>query len=181
METKSSKVLFIVAVVALVVALVAVTLAGIALATGECGRDRAIEIDGPGIMRRLGERGQENIVPGPGRMMGLGAGIDLQVAAQALGMSEADLRTELESGKTLAQVAQEKGVATQTLVDALLAEPKADLAQQVTDGKITQAEADKILANLTNRIQTLINSGQPGRSGGWSGPPCITGTSQQAT
>lgn len=181
METKSSKVLFIVAVVALVVALVAVALGGIALATGGCERDRDIEINGPGMMRRLGERGQENIVPGPGRMMGLGAGIDLQTAAQALGMTEADLQNELQGGKTLAQVAQEKGVATQTLVDALLAEPKADLAQQVTGGKITQAQADQILADLTDRIQTLINSGQPGRSGGWSGPPCITGTAQQAT
>jgi len=178
METKSSKVIFIVAVVALVLALGAIAIAGVALADGRCGRDRD-EVNGPGMMRRIGERGQEDILPGPGLRMGFG--LDLQKAAEALGMTQADLQTELQSGKTLAQVAQEKGVATQTLVDALLVQPKADLAQQVASGRITQAQADQELQELTNRIQTLINSGQPGRTGGWSGPPCITGTAQQAT
>ncbi len=180
METKSSKVIFIVAVVALVLALGAIAIAGVALADGRCGRDRD-EVNGPGMMRRLGERGQEDILPGPGPMMRFGARIELQKAAEALGMTQADLQTQLQSGKTLAQVAQEKGVTTQTLVDALLAQPKADLAQQVASGRITQAQADEELQELTNRIQTLINSGQPGRTGGWSGPPCIMGTAQQAT
>jgi len=102
-------------------------------------------------------------------------------AAEALGMTEQDLRTELQGGKTLAQVAQEKGVDTQKLVDAMLSQAKTDLAQQVANGRITQSQADQTLQELTTRIQTLINSGQPGRFGGWSGPPCIVGTEAQAS
>ena len=182
METKSSKIILIVSVVALVIALGAAAVAGVALARGDgrgCGR---IE-DSRGMMRGdIGQREQSNLpqLRGPG-MMGPGFGIDLQKAAQTLGMTEADLQTELQSGKTLAQVAQEKGVDTQKLVDAFLSAAKADLAQQVADGRITQSQADQTLQELTTRVQTLINSGQPGRSGGWSGPPCIVGTEAQAS
>ncbi len=185
METKSSKVIFVVAVVALVIALGAAVTAAVALAVGDhdgrgCGRAE----NGPGMMRgNIGQRGQDNLPQlrdrGPG--MGLGMGLDLQKAAEALGITEQELQTERQSGKTLAQIAQEKGVDTQTLVDAMLSQAKTDLAQRVADGKITQAQADEILQRLTERVQTLINSGQPGRFGGWSGPPCVVGAEQQAS
>jgi lambda repressor-like predicted transcriptional regulator len=45
----------------------------------------------------------------------------LAVAAEALGMTEAELRAELEAGKSIADVAQAKGIDAQTVIDALVA------------------------------------------------------------
>ena len=50
-----------------------------------------------------------------------GRGPDLAAAAEALGMSEDDLHTALEAdGVTLAQVAEDQGVAVDTVVQALV-------------------------------------------------------------
>ncbi len=57
----------------------------------------------------------------PGRPFGH-RGERLSVAAEALGMTEDELKAELEAGKSIAQVAEEQGVDLQTVVDALVAE-----------------------------------------------------------
>lgn len=51
---------------------------------------------------------------------GFHGGEELDAAAKVLGLSAADLRTELQSGKSLADVAKEKGVEKQKVVDALV-------------------------------------------------------------
>ena len=71
---------------------------------------------------------------GGGRGFGGGPGGDLTSAATALGISEADLRTALESGQTLAQVARTKNVSVDTLVAALVKAEKARIAQAVPTG-----------------------------------------------
>lgn len=100
---------------------------------------------------------------GPGGHGGRGPG--LATAATALGLSEADLRTALESGKTLAQVAQDRGVSVDTLVKALVDAEKARIAQQVTDGRIAQAQADERLADLTARVTDRVTGTRPVRGG----------------
>jgi hypothetical protein len=82
-------------------------------------------------------------------------------AAQALDMTEADLRTALEGGKTLAGVAQEKGIAASTVVDAVVAQLKAHLDERVASGKNTQDEADQILAEARSRIEAFVNGAAP--------------------
>ena len=94
---------------------------------------------------------------GPGRH-GFG---NLSAAASALGMSEADLRTALEGGKSLATIAGEKGVAVAKVVDALVAELKAHLGEHVASGKNTQAEADQMLADAKTRIEAFVNGTAP--------------------
>lgn len=56
----------------------------------------------------------------------------LSIAAEALGVSEADLRTALEGGKTIAQVAQEQGVDVNTVIDALVADAQTNLRDRIT-------------------------------------------------
>jgi hypothetical protein len=97
---------------------------------------------------------------GPG-----GHGADLSAAATALGISEADLRTALESGKTLAQVAKDKNVSVDTLVAALVKAETARIEQDVTDGRLTQAQADERLADLTKRVTDRVNSTRPAGPG----------------
>src|SRR5262245_18996013 len=58
----------------------------------------------------------------PGYDHGAFGGLD--AAASYLGITEEQLRTELESGKTLAQVAQARGKSVDGLVDALVADAK---------------------------------------------------------
>ncbi len=97
-----------------------------------------------------------------------------EVLAQALGMSEADLHATIESGKTIAQVAADQGVDVQVVIDALTAEMKNHIADEVTKGEITQDEADAKLADLTSRITDMVNNPRPaegpGGKGGHGGP-----------
>lgn len=69
----------------------------------------------------------------------------MNVIATTLGMEQADLQTELQSGKTVAQLAGEKGVSTSTIVDAIVAAYKTSLDLSVTNGNLTQTQADAVL------------------------------------
>jgi hypothetical protein len=104
---------------------------------------------------------------GPGGHGGPGGrGRDLSTAATALGVTENELRAALEGGKTLAQVAEAEGVDVDTLVAALTKAEKERIAQAVTDGRLTQAQADARLAELTARVTERVNSTRPVRSRG---------------
>jgi len=94
---------------------------------------------------------------GPGGRGFDGAG--LATAAKALGVSEDDLKSALRDGKTIAEVAKEKGVDAQKVIDALVAEAKTKTAAAVKEGKITQEQADKRLESLTERITGFVNDG----------------------
>jgi lambda repressor-like predicted transcriptional regulator len=80
----------------------------------------------------------------PGRGPG-GASDGMNDIAKLLGMTLDQIWAERVQGKTLADLAKEKGVDTQQLVDALVASQKAMLDQAVADNRFTQAQADKWL------------------------------------
>lgn len=97
--------------------------------------------------------------PGGGRGAGFGAGADgslLATVADALGIEPADLVAELQAGKTVADLATDKGVELSAIVDALTAQHRELLANAVANGRLTQAQADARLevftANLTTRL-----------------------------
>lgn len=79
-------------------------------------------------------------------------------AAKALGMSTEELKQQVTAGKTLAEIAQDKGVSTEDLTNAMLARTKAALDKAVTDGKLTQTEADARLEQAKERIEKALNS-----------------------
>ena len=91
----------------------------------------------------------------------LGGGAKLDGAAAYLGITEAQLRSELENGKTLAQVAKAHGKTAAGLVDALVADAQKKLDAAVKAGKLTQSEADDMLAGLKDRITELVNGRFP--------------------
>ncbi len=92
------------------------------------------------------------------------------VAAKVLGMSQADLVVALDD-KTIADVAKEKGVATDKIVDAFLAPRVAALKSAVDANRLTQAQADQMLATMkahvTAQLDNLWTPGGPGRSSGF--------------
>jgi len=107
--------------------------------------------------------------PGMGRGHGPGAGAGrllVKVAAEKLGMTEAELMTELQGGKSIADVAKAKGVDTQVISDAYLAQLKADLDAQVADGSLTQAQADAQLAQKTEALPDRLTGSWKGFEGG---------------
>lgn len=109
---------------------------------------------------------------GPGGHDGLGRGVALDTAATALGLTTDELRTELQAdGATLASVAADQGVDRQALVDALVAAATDRLQQGVTDGRLTQDEADQRIAELPDRIGELVDSDLPDGPGGGRGGP----------
>ena len=60
-------------------------------------------------------------------------GANLEVAATALGITSDALKTELQAGKTIADVATANGVEVQTVIDALVADATTDLTERITN------------------------------------------------
>ncbi|MDQ1466959.1 MAG: hypothetical protein QOH10_1374, partial [Actinomycetota bacterium] len=110
---------------------------------------------------------------GPHRGFGFRGGFGLDAAAKAIGVSTDTLLTDLRSGKTIAQVAKSKGVATKTVIDAMLAAAKAEFDAQVKAGRLTAAQAARIEANLTQMITDQVNGTfkRPDGLGGLRGGP----------
>ena len=81
-----------------------------------------------------------------------------------MGITEAELKTELEAGKSVADVAKAKNIDLATVKAALLAEAKAHIDAEVAAGKHTAAEGAAKLAELTSRIDTMLTTaGLPAR------------------
>ena len=78
-----------------------------------------------------------------------GPGGSFTAASSYLGISQAQLLTDIRSGKTLAQIANStSGKSASGLIVAMVAAQKSQLDAAVKSGRITQAMADQIEANL---------------------------------
>ncbi len=83
---------------------------------------------------------------------GLGSGQSLAVleaTAKALNLAPADLVNQLSSGKTLADIATAQKVDQTSLKQTIVNARNAEIDRQVTDGLITQAQANALKARLT--------------------------------
>jgi hypothetical protein len=89
----------------------------------------------------------------------LGRGVD--AAASYLGLTEEQLRTQLESGKTLAEIAKAQDKSVDGLVDAIVADAKQHLDAAVKAGRITQKQEDSILSDIKARTTDFVNGKAP--------------------
>jgi uncharacterized protein (DUF433 family) len=90
----------------------------------------------------------------------------LQAASSYLGITVSALLGDLQSGKTLAQVADAtSGKSTAGLVAALVAHEKQKLEDAVSGGRLTRAQADAISANLQQHVSDLVNGVRPAHLG----------------
>ena len=120
--------------------------------------------------------------PGDGRGRGLGQA-ELEAAAKVLGMTTDELSTALQSGKTLEQLAQDANVDPQAVQDAIQAahatEMRTRIQQAVTDGTITQENADWLLEGLDKGFIGVPGAFGFGHGfGGPHGPGTGTGDTQ---
>lgn len=129
--------------------------------------------------------------PMTGEPMGSGAGMGTrgmmgknfagampEVIAEELGMTVDELQAARNEGKSVADLAEAKGVKVDALVAKMVESRKADLEQLVKDGKMTQEQMDTMLKNMESMMENAIerdtvgpvNGGKNGMMNGGNGP-----------
>jgi hypothetical protein len=118
--------------------------------------------------------------PGAGRGYAAGGGMGLftqgrmggqsnslvAVAAQTMGMTQADLVAALNGGKSIAAVAEDKGVALDKIVTAFIAPREQALQEAVTAGRLTQTQADASLTTMKTNVTSQLNAAFTPRGNG---------------
>jgi len=90
--------------------------------------------------------------------------------ATTLKLTEAELQTQLKSGKTIKQIADAQNVDIADVKTTLTADFKAHLDEEVASGEHTQAEADAKLAEFKTRLDDMVNGVRPVGGKGGHGP-----------
>jgi len=120
---------------------------------------------------------------GHGGMKGFGRGNGSLVSATAevTGLSEDKVTTALQEGQTIAQIAEGAGKKASDIVEALVAERKADLDEAVKAGKLTQKQADLMVELMRETLTQQVaktwtaGSGTMLRGGGLMGSGMLRG------
>jgi lambda repressor-like predicted transcriptional regulator len=111
---------------------------------------------------------------GPDVMLGPGefAGTDpLDTAGDYLGMDEANVRAALRDGKSLADLAKDKGKSVDGLEQALRDAIREDADKAVEDGALTKEQADRLVEKFSDAVDELVErAGRPGLGRDFRGP-----------
>ncbi|MFC4812103.1 hypothetical protein [Paenibacillus sp. GCM10023250] len=108
---------------------------------------------------------------GKGGFKGRFGKLDLEASAKLLGVTADALQQELADGKSLADVAKEKGADVQKLIDAQKQSIADGLNAAVKAGRLTQEQADKISAQAGDIAEKIVNGTMPRvKREGWSTP-----------
>jgi hypothetical protein len=113
---------------------------------------------------------QGRVPGGPGAPGGPGdrgvIGDSFAAAATYLGTTPADLRTKMQAGQTLAQIAAAtSGKTRDGLIAAITADAKAKIAAAQAAGTITADQATQLNTGLADRITRLVDSTRPAGRG----------------
>jgi len=103
--------------------------------------------------------------PGPGFGMRHRGMPGLDAAATYLGLTEAQLRTQLRSGTTLAQIAKDRGKSVDGLVSAMVADASKRLDDAISAGRLTADQKAQILARLKSGLTAMANGERPAGPG----------------
>jgi hypothetical protein len=82
----------------------------------------------------------------------------LDAAASYLGLTEAQLRSRLNAGKTLAEIAKAEGKSVDGLKTAMQKDAKEKLDAEVKAGRLSKDEETQALKDLDSRIDDLVNA-----------------------
>lgn len=151
-----------------------------AVAAGKLDRARAdqmIQAIQSGQRPGQGQPGPGQRGPGgPGRPGAMGPDGGVAIAG-ILGLTPEQLRTEMQAGKSLGQIADAQRVSRDTLKAKLLEAQKARLDAAVAGGRITAQQAQEMAARMTANVDRMINA-TPGQRRPQQGPgaPAKPGT-----
>jgi DNA-binding phage protein len=140
----------------------------IAALSAEATKQITAAVDQPGTtFTHPGGRGGPGGSGGPGGPGGArGMGNDVVAAAAYIGTTEADLRTKLQAGQTLTQIATAAGKTRDGLIAAMVAEGNAKIDAAVAAGTITAAQATEKKAALTAHVTAEVDQVRTGGPGG---------------
>jgi len=93
----------------------------------------------------------------------------LDVAASYLALSATELRSQLEGGKSLADVAKAQDKSVDGLIQALVDDAKKHLDEAVSQGRLRADDEQQILSDIKRRISGFVNGDFP-RGFGPGGP-----------
>jgi len=105
----------------------------------------------------LGLAASETGTDGPMLTICGGASESLEAAAGAIGIPTSELLSSLRDGRTIAEVAEANDVPVSGVVSASVAAEQDRLDALVTDGRLTQEQADALSADLEERVTDLVN------------------------
>jgi hypothetical protein len=130
-------------------------------AQGDAIKQRMQSGNGPLLGLGPGLKGPGHRGFGFGFRLGFGPGRSLDAAAHYLGLTDKQLRTQLRSGKTLAQLAKSKGKSLPGLESAIRGAVKARLDKMVQNKRITAAQRDDLLKRFDQALPNLVNGSLP--------------------
>jgi hypothetical protein len=78
-----------------------------------------------------------------------------------LGLTQAQLKADLQDGQSLAQIAVAQGKAVSGLEAAIVADARTHLDAAVAAGKLTSSQEVAILADLSSHVADRVNSTGP--------------------
>jgi hypothetical protein len=110
---------------------------------------------GPGFGRGLGGGWAGRI------QFKIGPGGALDSAATALGLKRDDLISKLRDGTSIADVAKDQGKSLDDVKKAITDGVTKELDQAVTDKKLTGDQRDKVLKELSEHLDDLVNRTPP--------------------
>jgi len=142
---------------------------------------RLTQAQGDELKQRI-ESGDVPLFGGPGfgfhERGALFGGLD--AAASYLGLTDAQVRSDFRSGKSLADIADAQGKSIDGLVQAMVDAAKTKIAAAVAAGRLTQSQADSILSGLKSHVTDFVNRTPPRfglhngfRGGGVRGGPLV--------
>jgi len=142
---------------------------------------RLTQAQGDELKQRI-ESGDVPLFGGPGfgfhERGALFGGLD--AAASYLGLTDAQVRSDFRSGKSLADIADAQGKSVDGLVQAMVDAAKTKIAAAVAAGRLTQSQADSILSGLKSHVTDFVNRTPPRfglhngfRGGGVRGGPLV--------
>jgi hypothetical protein len=73
-------------------------------------------------------------------------------------MTPAEIRDQLQQGKSLVEIATAKGITEDQLVAAILAPMQTRLQERVTEGQCTQAQVEARLQYAEQRVRQLVEA-----------------------
>lgn len=85
----------------------------------------------------------------------------LSNASSDMGISLNTLRSDLRSGKTLASIATANNISTSNLINELVSTFTANINSEVSSGRLSQDQANKLLSHLTAAVTDIVNNPLP--------------------
>ena len=101
-----------------------------------------------------------------GAGLGRAYGNMISAVSKLIGLDTAEIRAQRQGGKSLAQIAESKGISEEKLVNSILEQRKAQMDKGVADGTITKDQAQFCLDNMEKRIKSKVERTTTGPANG---------------